>query len=231
MKGTRGSSTSISRRALLATGLGLAASPALPRLAGAAPAARLFGCAEILLAHSGSVPAWRAVLARHAAQNTGDYASCPAPLRFLASSCGARRWSEMLSAPLPAAGADLLIAVNTRINREPSLPDATLWRTADYWATPREFLALGGDCEDYAAAKFLLLRRAGWPDAALRLTVVQRRRDKELHAVVAVRCDERIYVLDNLYAELRPEGDCSDYEPIYAVSETGLYIYRGEGPG
>ena len=218
----------LSRRAFLAAGLGAASTAALPRFAGAAPPARLFGHAEIRLAHSASVTAWRAVLARHADQEVNDYGSCPEHLRMLASSCGARRWNELLATRFPAGGLDLLAAVNERINREPSMPDAVLWREMDHWATPREFLALGGDCEDFAISKLLLLRRAGWPEDLLRLVVVQRGQDGQYHAVAAARWGERVYVLDNLRADLRPDTYCPDYRPLYAVSETGLYLYRGE---
>lgn len=216
----------MSRRAFLAAGLGAAA--AMPRFAYAAPAAGLFGHAEIRLAHSASVAAWRAMLARHADQEANDYGSCPARLRMLAASCGARRWNELIAARFPAGGRDLLAAVNERINREPSMPDAALWREQDHWATPREFLALGGDCEDFAIAKFLLLRRTGWPEASLRLAVVRRGRGGDFHAVVAARDGGHVYVLDNLCAEPRLDIDCPDYRPLYAVCEAGLYMYRGE---
>lgn len=200
----------LSRRGFLAAGASLAAVAALPRPAAAAPVTgvRLFGCTELRLAHSGSVPAWRAALGRHAAQNASDYSLCPARLRFLASSCGDRRWAETAAAPRPAAGRDLLAWVNERINREPAMPDAALWQMSDYWATPREFLVLGGDCEDYAVAKFLLLRLAGWPADALRLVVTQDRRQGGHHAVLLARDGDEGAVLDNLHETLIDHADC-----------------------
>lgn len=224
--GIGASSTLLSRRALLATGLGLAASAAFPRVAGAALGPRLLGCAEVRLAHSGSVAAWKSVLIRHADQEANDFTSCPVRLRFLAASCGARRWEEILAAPFPGGGRQLLETVNERINGEPSMTDSAVWGAEDHWATPREFLALGGDCEDFAIAKFLLLLRLGWPAEALRLAIVQDRRGDGFHAVIAARHGEETLILDNLSADLRPEGDCPHYRPVYAVSDVNLYMYR-----
>ena len=40
--------------------------------------------------------------------------------------------------------------------------DQKTWGKEDYWALPREFLNRGiGDCEDYAIAKYITLRRLG----------------------------------------------------------------------
>jgi predicted transglutaminase-like cysteine proteinase len=182
---------------------------------------------EIRIAHSGSVPTWQSVLARHAAQNGRDYTLCPEPLRFLASSCGDRRWDEIVAAPRPEGGRELLAWVNGRINREPPMLDSSLWGVTDYWATPREFLVLGGDCEDYAIAKFLLLRASGWPSEALRLVIVQDRGQGGFHAVLAARHGGEAFVLDNLLAEPCADDECQLYRPVYSVSESGLYMYRG----
>lgn len=206
----------------------LAAAAALPqRAAASAVGGRLFGGMEIRIAHSGSVPAWQSVLARHAAQDGRDYTLCPERLRFLASSCGDRRWDEVVTAPRPKAGRELLAWVNERINREPPMLDSTLWGVMDYWATPREFLALGGDCEDYAVTKFLLLRASGWPSEALRLVVVQDREQGRFHAVLAARHGGEAFVLDNLLAEPCADDEYRLYRPVYSVSESGLYMYRG----
>lgn len=215
-------STALSRRALLAAGLGIAAA-AFPRRASGTG---LFGRTELRLAHSGSVVAWQAMLGRHSDQERNDFVSCPERLRFLAASCGARHWSEILAGPFPKDAFELLRAVNARINGESRMEDNAVWGTEEYWATPREFLALGGDCEDFAIAKFMLLLRQGWPEPALRLAVVQDRRSDRLHAVIAARLGDEAFILDNLDADLRRDGDCSHYRPLYAVSETGLFLYR-----
>ena len=42
----------------------------------------------------------------------------------------------------------------------------------DYWAVPREFLPLGGDCEDYAITKYFSLRWLGFTGDELRVVIV-----------------------------------------------------------
>src|SRR5262245_19626552 len=51
-----------------------------------------------------------------------------------------------------------LARVNDYFNRARFLPDLQHWGADDYWATPAEFSAThGGDCEDYAIAKYYAL--------------------------------------------------------------------------
>lgn len=52
--------------------------------------------------------------------------------------------------------------------------DQQLYGMEDYWATPLETLGHGlGDCEDYAIAKYITLRKAGLTDQQLRLIYVR----------------------------------------------------------
>jgi predicted transglutaminase-like cysteine proteinase len=67
-----------------------------------------------------------------------------------------------------------------------------------YWETPSEFRQLGGQCRDYAVAEYARLYDLGVADADMELTAVRIRRTGELHAVLVVKHQGRIYVLDNL---------------------------------
>ena len=68
--------------------------------------------------------------------------------------------------------------------------------TGDYWKTPAEFMARGGDCEDYAIAKYLSLRSLGVPDDDMRIGVFADPLRVAGHAVLIVRHGGREWVLD-----------------------------------
>ena len=83
-------------------------------------------------------------------------------------------------------------------------------------------LARGGDCEDFAIAKYLALRGLGFPARDLRLLILYDERRQQAHAVLAVSRDGRELVLDNLHGAILPLGQLPHYRVRYAVNETGL---------
>ncbi len=111
-------------------------------------------------------------------------------------------------------------AVNRIINARPYRADAANYGLGDYWATPLEFLANSGDCEDYAVFKFFLLRRLGFANDALRIVFVREGGPWVSHAVLAVYLDDDVYILDNQAEDVLPEERVSGYAPLYSVNET-----------
>ncbi|NWG26748.1 MAG: transglutaminase-like cysteine peptidase [Pseudorhodoplanes sp.] len=86
-------------------------------------------------------------------------------------------------------------AVNLSIKPESDLKQHGAW---DRWSAPLATLAAGrGDCEDYAIAKLVALRQAGFEDDELRLLIVREKASQPDHALAAVRHDGRWLVLDN----------------------------------
>jgi predicted transglutaminase-like cysteine proteinase len=92
----------------------------------------------------------------------------------------------------------------------------------DYWATPKEFLMLSGDCEDYSIAKYFALKQLGLDISKMRIVVVKDRIRNVGHAVLAVYMDNTAYILDNLSNLVLPHNKYSHYIPQYSVNE----IYR-----
>ena len=92
-----------------------------------------------------------------------------------------------------------------------------------HWATLVEFLEKGGDCEDFATAKYLLLRHFGFAAEDMRVVVAFDRSHRSHHAVLALRFDaETTWVLDSdnrIYRSRRPGG----YRYVYAVNELGIW--------
>jgi predicted transglutaminase-like cysteine proteinase len=143
----------------------------------------------------------------------------PARLREL-------RQAAQAVAALPLA--ERIVAIDRAVNAIPYVADSANWDSADYWATLAEFAARGGDCEDYASAKYALLRASGVAASAMRVVVVQDRWTGGAHAVLVVNVDGEDIVLDNqAAAPVRAAGE-TRYRPIYAVSEQRWWVYLPE---
>lgn len=88
--------------------------------------------------------------------------------------------------------------INSFFNKFPFKDDDANWG-GPYWATPREFLQKGGgDCEDYAIAKYYALKALGVPANDMFITVVGYPDKKGMHAILVVLDGDDYYVLDNL---------------------------------
>lgn len=105
--------------------------------------------------------------------------------------------------------------------------DSHIWQRIDYWATPVESLYQGAaDCEDYALAKYVSLRRLGVPMERLRLTYVLA--SGQAHMVLAyyADADAEPWVLDNRITTVLPASQRRDLQPVYAFNGEGLW-YAG----
>jgi predicted transglutaminase-like cysteine proteinase len=96
----------------------------------------------------------------------------------------------------------------------------------DLWTPPLATLAAGrGDCEDYAIAKYAILRAAGVADEDLRLLLVRDRAVRQDHAVLAVRDDGRWLVLDNRHSMLVEPGMLPQFAPLFAIDHNGVSLF------
>jgi predicted transglutaminase-like cysteine proteinase len=147
-----------------------------------------------------------------------------------------RAWGELV---LRLRGQDQeaqLHQVNAFFNRIPYRDDPQQWQVADYWATPLEFLVVnGGDCEDYALAKYFTLRALGVPDERLRVTYAQiwlpKRGRLEPHMVLIYYAhpgDDPL-VLDNVLRDILPASRRTDLAPTLSFNASGLWAARQRG--
>lgn len=103
-----------------------------------------------------------------------------------------RREAEIL--PFTESLAALLSSVNLSVNRALiPVTDQNHWGIVERWSYPTDGM---GDCEDYQLLKRKMLREAGLPQRALRMTVVIDE-NGEGHAVLTVRTDRGDLILDN----------------------------------
>ena len=128
---------------------------------------------------------------------------------------------------LALAERELLVDVNRTLNRIRFIDDAIHWGAVDYWATPAESVASNGaDCEDFAIAKYFLLKELGIPIAKLRMTYVKALKLNQAHMVLAYypRPDAEPLVLDNLEDAVRPASQRPDLIPVYSFNDEEVWI-------
>jgi len=124
--------------------------------------------------------------------------------------------------------------VNTALNLFPWLSDKELWNEDDYWATPLETLArFGGDCEDMAIGKFVMLRLMGIPKQNLYLGYANIRQSGQAHMVLVWLNDDRTesLVLDQLDKALKSGKDRKDLQAIYLFDADQKVILLNDDNG
>lgn len=199
---------------LLATlGVGLAPSPQ-------AAASLLLGSLEQPAPVPEIVPQWQRALAAIRRETptieacARDRATCHGPLAA---------WLDRLDALKDATPAAKVAGVQAFLNDWPYRTDLEVYGRSDLWASPLQFLAHGGDCEDFAIAKYVSLRRLGLPAERLRIVVLEDTERQVAHAVLTVRLDGEVLVLDNLLAAPVPQERLTHYVPYYSVNELGQW--------
>lgn len=124
--------------------------------------------------------------------------------------------------------------VNRFFNANAFVDDSVHWQQTDYWATPIEFIASqGGDCEDFAIAKFFTLLKMGLNENQLALTYVKALRLNQAHMVLTYypTPGAEPLVLDNLIDSIRPSSQRTDLLPVYSLNGSGLWLAKQRGKG
>jgi predicted transglutaminase-like cysteine proteinase len=160
-----------------------------------------FGLRAVTFTRS-APPRWSQVIARHRQQvSQSDEA-----------------WRKLVAPQDKADAIEVLKRVNKQVNRATYVSDEQNWGIPDYWATPQELMERGGDCEDYAVAKYLMLRELGVSASQLHIAVGVD------HAFLVVMTEAGNLVLDNRDNELR-QLQPRDFEDIvFTVNEAGWSV-------
>lgn len=137
-------------------------------------------------------------------------------------------WQQLMQSAQSLTDQEKLQQVNQFFNANVQfINDESLWKQKDYWATPIETLSVGGgDCEDYAIAKYVTLKRLGVDEDKLRLTYVKAIELNQAHMVVTYYEHKRAMplVLDNLIIDIKPASQRPDLLPVYSFNGTGLWL-------
>jgi predicted transglutaminase-like cysteine proteinase len=143
-------------------------------------------------------------------------------------------WQELLRTGRTDDDRTKIERVNRFFNRLRFIDDAIHWQKADYWATPVEFLASdGGDCEDFAIAKYFTLLDLGIDEHKLTLTYVKALKLNQAHMVLTYYPSPRAepLILDNLVEAVLPSSERTDLLPVYSLNGSGLWLARERGRG
>jgi len=139
-------------------------------------------------------------------------------------------WKTLTESPQNKALADpaKLRLVNDFVAETPFYCDPVMWCLEDYWAKPLEFLANdGGDCEDFAIAKYYALRALGVPDDKLRIVYASYRQGgfSGAHMVLAYypSPDGDPLILDNINPNVLAGSVRADLTPVFSFNTQGLW--------
>ncbi len=176
-------------------------------------------------------PSWKQVLADVTAAEDAAHATATLAADGPATPCADDRrcvpaeWTAFLESLQGRPRHEQMAAVDRWVNARPYVEDIANWGVADYWETPGEFLAHGGDCEDYAITKYFSLTRLGFAADDLRLTIVNDSVMGAFHAVLAVRLDGETWLLDNQAEQATLLADAARYTPVYSLNQQGFWIH------
>jgi predicted transglutaminase-like cysteine proteinase len=115
--------------------------------------------------------------------------------------------------------------VNDFVNEENYVTDQDNWHVSDYWETPVEFFQRGGDCEDFAIAKYVSLRMLGVPEERLRIAIVHDEVKNMPHAILIVYSDHGPLMLDSQIKDVRYTANVDRYRPIFTINRTAWWLH------
>jgi predicted transglutaminase-like cysteine proteinase len=171
------------------------------------------------LADAEQYPPWTDLITRHRAERSRisacleERSACPPHLRG---------YRYLIERAMRYSDRRKLDLVNHFINERRWVTERRDSGQRDRWSTLHAFLRDGGDCEDFAIAKYFMLRDLGFAAAALRIVIAWDYTMNENHAVVAVQLGDRALLLetDNTIRYPREHGD---YRFLYAINEDHVW--------
>jgi predicted transglutaminase-like cysteine proteinase len=136
-------------------------------------------------------------------------------------------WAAMLRDTQGMTRPAQLEAVNRWVNaRVTFADDAERFGVADRWAGAAQTLAQGrGDCEDYAIAKMKLLEAAGVSRRDLYLVIARDLVRRADHALLVVRSEGRLVVLDSNTDRIVDSAAAQDYRPVMSYSDDKAWVH------
>ena len=175
---------------------------------------------------------WWEVVVKHEQQKSNfhkckiDPFSCEGKLRS---------YSHIIEQAKNLSREDQIELVHRYINRTPYDDDKVIRHydqegsqigvTRTSWKTLYDFLIEGGDCEDYATAKYFMLVELGIKVPDLRVVVTYSDKLFGYHAVLALRQpDNSIWLLDSNYPIKK--NSHMGYRWIYAMNDQAVWDHR-----
>ncbi len=139
--------------------------------------------------------------------------------------CEPQEWARLVRELRGLPLRDQVERVNAAFNRHPYVSSFKNWGEISHWETPFEFLHKNGQCQDYAIAKFMMLRALGVPNEKLRMVVLHDTVLRLDHAVVVAYVGGEALMLDNQISRVVPVSQVHHYRPYYSTNETGWWLH------
>jgi predicted transglutaminase-like cysteine proteinase len=143
-------------------------------------------------------------------------------------------WFDMMKESDHLTASEKIQNVNDFFNLLHFVDDIKLWGDKNYWATPIEFIgANGGDCEDFAIAKYFTLLELGIADQKMRIMMVKALTLNQYHMVVAYYKTPSSVpeILDNIDGKIKLASQRTDLVPIYSFNGKQLWLNKVKGQG
>lgn len=117
--------------------------------------------------------------------------------------------------------------VNMLWNTLDGKEDMSLYNREEYYASPSEMWKnRAGDCDDYAIAKYVTLRKLGFSQDDLHILVVDSFDMDSMHAVLSVNINGKMMILDNLSNKMLTMEEASQkYDLQASVNEIAASRY------
>jgi predicted transglutaminase-like cysteine proteinase len=183
----------------------------------------IFGSDEKMFPDSGGFPKWTGMF-QHLVRDEAVHVT-PCRREQGLNICEVDKWKAFIEHERGQPISDLLDDVNRYMNSYRYVTDIVNYGIEDYWATPHEHVSNGGDCEDYAIAKYITLRKLGISNEDMRIVVVNDLNLKVQHAVLAVYVGSKIYILDNQTRRVQQAELIYHYQPIYSLTEGAWWMH------
>jgi predicted transglutaminase-like cysteine proteinase len=216
--------------------LSLAFVLAAPTPAEAAKKAKpsFFNSVEVRSSNLKPFKKWRAALKRYSLEKKSKKKKKACTSKRL-NICNYGEWGRFINDLKDKDKLTQIRAVNFRMNKAKYITDKTNWGRKDYWATPAEFMANFGDCEDYAIIKYLSLRMLGFKEKELRVVAVKDLNLKVGHAVLVVfwknpkTGKKRSLLLDNQIKKVVDARAVRHYQPVFSINKDNWWRHRSSG--
>jgi len=115
-------------------------------------------------------------------------------------------------------------AINSYVNKVPYITDRQQYRRGDVWADPHHFLQNGGDCEDFALAKFSFLAQSNIHPERLFILGLQDKHSPQAHASLGIMDEMGLIILDNQRNDVYAEDEyIQKFNLAYALNIAGLW--------
>ncbi|MBL6933089.1 MAG: transglutaminase-like cysteine peptidase [Rhodospirillales bacterium] len=140
--------------------------------------------------------------------------------------CHYDNWMKYLTKQKGKDKMTLINEINSRMNQAKYISDNNNWGQNDFWATPGEFMAKFGDCEDYAIIKYMSLRLLGFKEDEVRVVAVKDLNLKVGHAILVAFVDGKTFVLDNQIKQVVEAKTIRHYQPVFSISNKTWWRHR-----